>query len=1172
MKNIKKFISYLIVTVLLLFNLNVSAAFITPGDTEHLTENISINSNQPLEYEFYLPFDSGSATLTYSADENTSLSIETGQQSVSAQLTAGSGSAELTFPQVERKGERKYTFTSAKNVNLSVKFIKYTDELVTVPGGNVSICNLGENGEAIEAAVIIDRNASAIVVRGAHRYINNEDAKECPTVIDGSIYLPARVLALAFGCYYENIPEKNFMFIRESESGKEFYFKKDDCYTLTNFGEKLPISFKPVYKNSEPYLPVRFLAEALGKTVGYKNGIVVIDDKYSVENILNTTEVFKYVETLFDNFKPIESEQKEYHVSKIGNDANPGTAEKPFQTLAKAGAVAKAGDTVIIHEGVYRETLKPLNSGTATNPIIFRAADKEKVVISATEQIKGFKASSENSAWVEATVPLNLGDGRNQVFCNDECIVEARYPNNTEENSIYADGKRLSDLFPARGDFKVDMTDKTIVTSETLLNQSEADYWKGATFVSMHGYGWTLCTAKIASSEKGKLTMDADSFAAKWWYDADENHIWNYGYITGHKNAIDSPGEWVMDGNKLIMMPLENVSASDMTVEVKQRQLTIDLTDRQYIQIKDIECFGGSAAMKDSEMCVLNGVDMKYISHYTLSDDQREGYIDDGSNDARINRGEQGAPALGEVGIYVGGKNNAIINSFIDHSAAAGIYIGGLYAYIDNNEIKNTGYMSSYVSGIFACSEPWGNTTDPRGGFSIYNNSIYNAGRGLITILGSEFSVGNTWTYNGRYTSHLPFVPYEVAYNDLHDGVLMSMDTGPYYSYMVSCATDKVKSRVHNNYLYSTSNEEHPYSFGFYNDGGAIGVDYYNNVVFTTRNTGAFSYEYLSVSKTKTTSTCSANSAIEKPVSGGASALSAEQFPFGKPFYGGVLNSEAAFMKNYEKQSDAQVFYSVEAATLDGAESDNFGGAVMDSSEDVITFNNVDFGNGKNRINIYFTADKYCSNDIFTVYAGSSIDTAKKCEVLISSKSDTLKTLDFVSADIGDITGKTNVYIKLRKASTSTLTPSVHGIMLSNDGKYNGIHNASELKAADYNIAYSLTSVNQAAQIASNGSGRYVMNTSNGTVLVYKNVNFNEVPKKIAMTYKGYSDNYPKITFHLNSPNATAFATYNGRKTDGKETDTFSVSRNITPGTYDLYVKFSNGGTTDLYSFNFKAE
>src|SRR3569623_1579162 len=43
----------------------------------------------------------------------------------------------------------------------------------------------------------------------------------------------------------------------------------------------------------------------------------------------------------------------EFFVAPGGDDANAGTRDKPFATMAKAQAVVRAGDTVVIRGGTY---------------------------------------------------------------------------------------------------------------------------------------------------------------------------------------------------------------------------------------------------------------------------------------------------------------------------------------------------------------------------------------------------------------------------------------------------------------------------------------------------------------------------------------------------------------------------------------------------------------------------------------------------------------------------------------------------------------------------------------------------------------------------------------------------------------------------------------------------
>jgi hypothetical protein len=83
---------------------------------------------------------------------------------------------------------------------------------------------------------------------------------------------------------------------------------------------------------------------------------------------------------------------EEYHVAKNGSDSNPGTAEKPFLTIQAAADIAGPGDVITVHEGIYREWVKPPRGGTSdSNRIIYRAAENNKVEIKGSEVIKGWE-------------------------------------------------------------------------------------------------------------------------------------------------------------------------------------------------------------------------------------------------------------------------------------------------------------------------------------------------------------------------------------------------------------------------------------------------------------------------------------------------------------------------------------------------------------------------------------------------------------------------------------------------------------------------------------------------------------------------------------------------------------------------------------------------------------
>ncbi|MGF7398170.1 right-handed parallel beta-helix repeat-containing protein [Thermoanaerobacterium thermosaccharolyticum] len=89
----------------------------------------------------------------------------------------------------------------------------------------------------------------------------------------------------------------------------------------------------------------------------------------------------------------------EYHVAKTGSDQGKGTLKDPFLTINKAASVAMAGDTIIVHEGVYREWVKPKYKGLSDKRrITYKAAEGEKVVIKGSERIQSWH-HVEGNVW-----------------------------------------------------------------------------------------------------------------------------------------------------------------------------------------------------------------------------------------------------------------------------------------------------------------------------------------------------------------------------------------------------------------------------------------------------------------------------------------------------------------------------------------------------------------------------------------------------------------------------------------------------------------------------------------------------------------------------------------------------------------------------------------------------
>lgn len=93
------------------------------------------------------------------------------------------------------------------------------------------------------------------------------------------------------------------------------------------------------------------------------------------------------------------SNAREFHVSPSGHDCNQGSVAAPMKTIQAAAEQAMPGDTITVHEGVYRERINPPRGGTSDiERIVYQAAPGEKVVIKGSEIIKNWE-QVESSVW-----------------------------------------------------------------------------------------------------------------------------------------------------------------------------------------------------------------------------------------------------------------------------------------------------------------------------------------------------------------------------------------------------------------------------------------------------------------------------------------------------------------------------------------------------------------------------------------------------------------------------------------------------------------------------------------------------------------------------------------------------------------------------------------------------
>lgn len=136
-----------------------------------------------------------------------------------------------------------------------------------------------------------------------------------------------------------------------------------------------------------------------------------------------------------------------YHVSKSGNDHNEGSAQEPFLTIQRAADIAAAGDTVVIHGGVYREWVKPAFGGSGdSRRITYEAAPGEHVVIKGSEKVDHW-TRFEGTTWKTVVVNERFGDFNPfAAKLTGDWVVEP-YDRTAHLGDVYLNGVSLYEAF-----------------------------------------------------------------------------------------------------------------------------------------------------------------------------------------------------------------------------------------------------------------------------------------------------------------------------------------------------------------------------------------------------------------------------------------------------------------------------------------------------------------------------------------------------------------------------------------------------------------------------------------------------------------------------------------------------------------------------------------------------
>ncbi len=252
----------------------------------------------------------------------------------------------------------------------------------------------------------------------------------------------------------------------------------------------------------------------------------------------------------------------DFYVAPAGADGNPGSAAKPFATLARArdavrasGKLRKEPVTVHVLPGVYYlpETLTftPQDAGTVAAPVVYQAEPGGEAVVSGGVKLD-LKWEPYKGGIVQARLPAGLA--MDQLFVNGERQHMARYPN-------YDPDQRMMHGYAADA-----------------FSKERAARWAdpaGGFMHAMHPAHWGDIHFRIT----GKKPDGSLAYEGGWQNNRGSAMHKEHRFVENVFEELDSPGEWFHSAKAgvLFYYPPAGLDLKAATVEAVRLRHLIEL-------------------------------------------------------------------------------------------------------------------------------------------------------------------------------------------------------------------------------------------------------------------------------------------------------------------------------------------------------------------------------------------------------------------------------------------------------------------------------------------------------------------------------------------------------------------------------------------------------------------
>ncbi len=315
----------------------------------------------------------------------------------------------------------------------------------------------------------------------------------------------------------------------------------------------------------------------------------------------------------------MERSTRDYFVALEGDDANPGTKEKPVATLARARDLIQrlqkaTAVTVWVRGGTYylNEPLEfsSQDSGTEKESITYIAYPGERTTISGGLQLNCNWKPYRNGIMMCRLPQVESGDlAFDQLFVNGKRQIRARYPNHDPSDPknysgyIRAAGPLNGEFHNLNPDPNEDMTFSSGAPRGVHFDPStfSQNRWKKSGEAVIHIYQamyWGNLQWQIADIDWDHNIIwfghGGQQMGAKWHEDPCRVDERSYFFIENVFEELDAPGEWYLDHENGILyyMPPDDVDLETAIVEVPVLKRLIEFSGTQAEPVEHIALRG----------------------------------------------------------------------------------------------------------------------------------------------------------------------------------------------------------------------------------------------------------------------------------------------------------------------------------------------------------------------------------------------------------------------------------------------------------------------------------------------------------------------------------------------------------------------------------------------------